>query len=151
LPRALLFWGLHLPTAAFAVNVAVRVAGAAWLVYTAWRASSDGRVLRWAAVFIFIYYLYLHAFLQSWYLLSLLPLLAFLPSALVRPAQLFVFSLLVYYVVDIPCSCADSARIGRWALVHVSEGVIVLVPATLCLLRERRRAIASERQIHDLG
>ncbi len=138
LPRALLFWLLHLPTAAFAINLAFRAAAVLWLGYVAWRAASDRRYLGWAGAFLFLYYLYLHAFSQSWYLLSLLPLLPYLHPALRRPAGIFLISLVAYYPVDVAWSCADGGQIGHWALLHVSEGLIVIAPATFSLFRNSR-------------
>jgi hypothetical protein len=138
LPRALLFWLLHLPTTAFAVNLAFRAAAVAWLGYVAWRAARDRRYLRWAATFLLFYYLYLHAFSQSWYLLSLLPLAPYLHPALRRPAAIFLVSLVAYYPIDVAWSCGSGGQIWRWALVHVSEGLIVIAPATVSLLGNRR-------------
>jgi hypothetical protein len=137
LPRALLYWILHLPKAAFAVNIVFRLLAAAFLIFAAWRSTDEDRFLRWAARFVFLYYLYLHAFSQSWYLLSLLPLLPYAGDAWQRPIRVFLISLIAYYAVDIPLSCAPADRIARWAAVHVVEGLIVIVPATVCLLRGR--------------
>ena len=51
-----------------------RAAGGVWILWCAYRAARDGAPLAWAASMLFVYYLCLYAFLQSWYLLPLLPL-----------------------------------------------------------------------------
>ena len=138
LPRATLFWLLHLPTAAFAINLAFRVAAVGWLLYVAVQSARDGRFLRWAATFLFLYYLYLHAVSQSWYLLALLPLLPYASGRLYRPICVFLVSLVLYYAVDIPMSCGGN-DVVRWALIHVIEGLVVIAPATVCLFTFERR------------
>ena len=140
LPRVVAYWVLQLPRVAFAINVVMRLVAGAWLLYAAARAARDGQWLRWAATFVFVYYLYLHAFLQAWYLLSLLPLLPFAPRALERPMRVFAISLGVYYAVDIPLGCLDRRLVWQWALTHVIEGIIVIVPATVALVRARRES-----------
>lgn len=134
-PRALLYWVMHAPFAAWIVGVLARVAGAAWLGYCGWRASREGTVLAWGVRFLFIYYLYLHAFSQSWYLLSVLPLLPYAPPDSVRPLRIFIVGLVAYYAMDIPLACAPPTAVARWAAVHVVEGAIVIIPATIALLR----------------
>ena len=63
-----------------------RAASGVWILYCRLsRAPAIARRLAWAATALFVYYLFLHAFLQAWYLLPLLPLAD--PAAGVRAAR----------------------------------------------------------------
>ncbi len=136
LPRSLLYWVFHAPTAAWVVGLVFRAAALGLLAHTALRARRE-QLLPWAATFLLFYYLYLHPYSQSWYLLSLLPLLPFTPRRLLPVAQVFCTSALVYYAVDRPFDC-DYRPIVIGST-EVLQAVIVIVPPTLVLLRGRRR------------
>ena len=145
LPRAALFWLWHKPGLAHGVNLLFRLGAGAWLLHAA-IASVGNDPLKWSAAFLFIYYLFLHPFVQGWYLLSLLPLLPYASPELLRPMCVFIVSLVTYYIVDIPMSCGAATSLARWGAVHVLEGAIVIVPATVSLLsalrRRRERSVA---------
>ncbi|MFO0575458.1 MAG: hypothetical protein U1A78_15805 [Polyangia bacterium] len=140
-PRAILRWGLQAPTAAWIVNLTFRLLGGLFALYVAYRAARDRRVLSWAAVFLFLYFLCLHSYMQSWYLLSLLPLLPFAPRRYQPAMQTFLVSSILYYAIDRPFDCDLSmVTIGVTEFVQL---LLVLVPP-LWVLRRSLRAAAAE-------
>ena len=135
LPRVILRWILHRPTAAWKVGLLFRVLGAAWLGACAWRAGR--KPLAWLGTGLFIYYLYLHGWAQSWYLLSLLPLVPF-SSAATRPAMLtFCVSGCAYYGGFLVGGCVEE-NLDR-GLVDLIEGLCTVVPPSVALWRYRNR------------
>lgn len=139
IPRALLFYGFHASAVAWWLGLVFRLAGVGWLGYAGWRAARAGEpaLLPWAAAALFFYYLYLHGYMQSWYLLSLVPLLPFAPPRL-RPAMsTFCISALAYYVLRLPL--ADDVRPWVVGAKELGEGLIVIVPPSIALLVTRRR------------
>lgn len=133
LPRAFLRWVLHAPRAAFAVGLFFRTAA---LVFAAWvvsRAARDRRYLAWSATFLFFYYLYLHAYSQPWYLLSLLPLLPYAPPRLLPAMVAFCLSSLSYYAADVPFDC--DLRVPTLVAEEIAQALIVIIPPSLVLLR----------------
>jgi hypothetical protein len=164
LPRAALHLGLDRPMAAFVVGLAFRAAGALWLLYAAWRAalpwlsrtaslrttaspsSATSESLGWLGTGLFVYYLFFHGFMQSWYLLSLLPLLPF-ATARMRPLmELFCTTSLAYYAIRLTLAC-ESAPVPTVAK-EISEAALVILPPAIALFvevhrwRTRRRAAA---------
>ena len=137
IPRALLFFTLHLPRAAWLVGLAFRIGGGAWLAYVGWRAARDGRGITpaVAATALTIYYLFLHGFMQSWYLLSIVPLLPFAEAHMRRAIELFFVTALSYYVIFLPLQGDNRAWVV--ALKELSEGLLVIIPPALVLLRRR--------------
>lgn len=138
LPRAILFWLSHQARAAWLVGLAFRVASAAWLCYVGWRSAHapDDRTLSWAATGLFCYYLFLHGYMQSWYLLSLLPLLPF-ASRRMRPAMaMLCVTSLWYYAIRLPLQ--DDLRPWVVGLREVAEGTVVIVPPAVLLLHTQR-------------
>jgi len=155
LPRAALHLGLGRPMAAFVVGLAFRAAGALWLMYAAWRAAlpwlsnapslrrtatptaATSETLGWLGTGIFVYYLFFHGFMQSWYLLSLLPLLPF-ATARVRPLmELFCTTSLAYYAIRLTLSCESSpvATVAK----EISEAMLVILPPAIALFVEIHR------------
>ncbi len=135
LPRVILRFILHRPTAAWKIGLFFRVLGAAWLGACAWRAGR--RPLAWLATGLFIYYLYLHGWAQSWYLLSLLPLVPF-ASAATRPAMLtFCVSGCAYYGGFLIGGCVEE-NLDR-GVVDLIEGLCTVVPPSVALWRYRNR------------
>ncbi len=131
-PRAILFWKLGAPAAAWLVGLVVRNAGGVWLIFAGWRAAAAhdrGATLRWAALALFVYYLALHGYMQSWYLLPLLPLLPFAsPGA--RPAiAVFCLTALVYYAIRLPLQ--DDVRPAVVAARELAEAIVLIVPPAL--------------------
>lgn len=134
-PRWLLWCSRH-PTAAFVVGLAFRLAGALWLVYAAVCAGRTGRLLPWLATGIFVYYLYFHAYVQSWYLLPLLPLVPF-ADARTRPAMCAAcVAWICHYALLLPLDCQASAT-EIW-IQRALELLLVIGPPTLLLWRRQR-------------
>ena len=109
-----------------------------WLLYAGLRAIRSRRPLAWAGTGLFIYYLLFHGYMQSWYLLSLVPLLPF-ADARMRPAMItFMLSSLAYYAVHMPFYTATSHAIV--AIKEVIEAAVVILPPVAVLLRRRNMA-----------
>jgi hypothetical protein len=146
LPRALFTYILHVPSLSWAIGLAFRSAGGVWILWCAYRAARDRAPLAWAALMLFVYYLCLHAFLQSWYLLPLLPLATQLPSYAARAFRVFIVCITLYYTLSIPLDCdARPAVIGAKEL---AEACLVVLPAFFTLLvawRRQARACAETR------
>lgn len=138
LPRATFYYLLDAPKAALAVNLLFRSLAAAFLFYSAYRARTQNARLSSTAAFLLYYYLFLHPYVQAWYLLSLLPFLPHLEPRLLKVAKTFLISLVSYYVVDIPFGCTPATHRLTWALVQLTTSVIVVVPAVIVLLKQRR-------------
>jgi hypothetical protein len=148
-PRAILRWGLNAPTAAWIVNLTFRLLGGLFALYIAYRAARDRRVLRWAAVFLFLYFLCLHSYMQSWYLLSLLPLLPFAPRRYLPAMQTFLVSSVLYYAIDRPFDCDPSlVTIGVTEFLQL---LLVLVPPLWVLRRGLRGATGHAADPPDGG
>lgn len=132
-PRALLAWVLNLPQTAWIVGLTVRLTAVLWLAWSGWQAALHRTgTLQWAATSLFGYYLFLHGFMQSWYLLSLLPLMPFADRRLFSAMETFAVSTLVYYALRLPLqNLSTNIEIGA---LELTEGVIVLVPPTLVLV-----------------
>ncbi|HWE26399.1 MAG TPA: glycosyltransferase 87 family protein, partial [Polyangia bacterium] len=140
LPRALLTYVLHAPSLSWAIGLAFRAAGAVFILWCAYRAARDRAPLPWAATMLFVYYLCLHAFLQSWYLLPLLPLATQLPKHAMRSYYIFIICITLYYALAIPLDCdARPVVIGAKEL---AEACLVVLPAFFTLLVDWRGAKA---------
>ena len=138
LPRVILRWILHLPTAAWAVGLGFRVLGGMWLALCAWRAGRSP--LAWLGSGLCIYYLYLHGWSQSWYLLSLLPLLPFAPARTRGAMLTLCVSGCVYYGGYLIGGCVvDNLDRG---VVDLLEGLVTVVPPSVALWRDRNRTDA---------
>lgn len=136
LPRGILRYVANQPYAAWAVGLAFRGAGALWLLYAAARAARADRPLTWMATGIYIYYLFFHGFMQSWYLLSLLPLLPFAAPALLPSMKLFLIALVAYYPLDLIFHCAQPAGIAAKEFLEAFS--TAFIPGLVLLLRLRR-------------
>jgi hypothetical protein len=138
LPRVLLRWILHLPTAAWAVGLGFRVLGGLWLAWCAWRAGA--RPLSWLGSGLAIYYLYLHGWAQTWYLLSVLPFLPFAPATTRAALLVLCVSGCAYYGVFLIGGCVvDNLDQG---VVDLLEGLVTVVPPSVALWRDRNRTDA---------
>lgn len=135
LPRSLLRAILHQPQAAFAVAVGFRLLSLGWLLYAAWRASREpGGPLPWLGAGLLIYFLYLHPWSQSWYLLSLLPLAPWLHPSLHAALRAVSISAAAYYALVLIGNClVDDLAVASFDL---AEALIVLLPPSLYLLRK---------------
>lgn len=141
LPRTLLRTVLQRPTAALAMAVAFRLLSITWLLYVAWRASQERpRLLCWLGTGLLIYYLYLHPWSQSWYLLSLLPLSPWLGPRASRALHAVSISASAYYALVLIGNCFTH---DLWvAGFDLAEALIVLIPPTVCLLRPCAQDVA---------
>jgi hypothetical protein len=135
LPRGALRYVFHQNTAAWIVGLTFRALGGVWLFYVAMRAAKEQRLLAWMSFGLFIYYLFLHGFMESWYLLSLLPLVPFADEKW-RPAmRVYLTSALIYYAVRLQLNCnTDPMWVG---IKEGAEALIVLVPVVVTLARRR--------------
>jgi hypothetical protein len=139
LPRALLGYVAHAPVASWTVGLAFRAAAALWIAYCALRAATPPP-LRWAALALFGYYLFLHAYLQSWYLIPLLPLATQLPERVQPALRVFCVCLTAYYALHLPLDCD-----GRPVVIvarELIEAMWVVLPAAFTLLAARRPTAA---------
>lgn len=139
LPRVLLRFVLHSGTAAWFVGLLFRGAGALWLGWVVLRGSRSQERLGWAAIGLFYYYLYLHGWAQSWYLLPLVPLLPHAPARVLPAMRAFCVSGVAYYVTTPVISCVTDP-IGI-ALGDLVGAVITIIPpsvATVRMLRAER-------------
>jgi hypothetical protein len=130
--------------AAWAVGLACRAAGALWLIYASVRGARDTRPearLAWCALGFFIYFLYLHGWMQSWYLLPLLPLLPFADGRHLPAMATACVSTVTYYAIKLPTDCMTGPV--AHGIGGSLESGIVLLPPTVALLWGRR---ATERR-----
>lgn len=140
IPRAIFRWVLHMNTAAWITGLCFRVLGGLWLLSiarSAFRAGTD--LLGWLAYGLLVYYLYLHGWSQTWYLLSMVPLLPWaFPRA--RPAMIVAsISGCAYYALVLLASCNRTETMI--AIVDFLEALIVIVPPTTALFAARRGAV----------
>lgn len=142
IPRALLHVVLGMPTAAWIVGLCFRAASGAFLLYMAIRSERGTRHLTWAVSFLFFYYLYLHGYSHSWYLLSLLPLLTFAERRLLPAMMALVVSNLSHYVLNFAYDCDQSVFVV--GLTELIEGLLVLIPPTVVLIVTFRRGRAAQ-------
>jgi hypothetical protein len=142
LPRAFFGYVVPHPMLSFAIGLAFRALAALWLLYVAVRSARDGRILAWAGTGLFGYYLCLHAFMESWYLLQLVPLYAFAEARL-RPAMtLFLTTAVGYYAIQIAMNTVSShALIGAREFL---EAAVVVLPTLGLVLRGRSAAQPAE-------
>jgi hypothetical protein len=105
LPRAFLRYVFDWRVAAWGVGLAFRAGSVVWLLYAAARGAEAKSPIAWLAKALFVYYLFLHGFQQSWYLLGWLPLLPFAHAHL-RPAmKLHLLASAAYYPIFLYISC----------------------------------------------
>ena len=134
LPRSLLRTVFQRPNAAFGVAVLFRLGAVLWLLFVAVRASErPQQPLPWLGTGLLIYYLFLHPWSQSWYLLSLLPLLPWTTPRVFSALRAVSISASAYYALVLIGNCLeDELAIAGFDL---AEALLVLVPPTVCLLR----------------
>ena len=140
LPRAFLTYIVHVPAASWAIGLVFRAAGGVWILWCAYRAAVERAPLAWAATMLFVYYLCLHAFLQTWYLLPLLPLATQLPAWSARAFHVFIICITLYYGISIPLDC--DARPVVIGAKEFGEAALVVLPAFFTLLFAWRGARA---------
>ena len=104
--------------------------------------------LRWAASFIFFFYLYLNAYSQPWYVLSLLPLLTFADRRL-RPAMLaLLISNLASYAMYFPLDGIPTVPVQAFS--ELSQVLIVVGPPTVLLWNSWRKSRTEAYGADDL-
>jgi hypothetical protein len=140
LPRAYLVYLAHQRLAAWIVGLAFRAAAGLWLLYAAFRAARQDTALAWITTGLFIYYLFLHAYLQTWYLIPLLPLAIHLPPRLLPPFLTFLTCLTLYYALSVPLDC--DPRPSVIGAKEFCEAAIVFLPACFLTLRALRSPAA---------
>ena len=138
LPRGFLHMVLGMRTASWLVGLAFRALAGAFLLYMALRSERGVRHLRWAASFIFFYYLFLHGYSHPWYVLSLLPLLPYAERRFVPAMLALPIANLLHYTLDFPYNCDHTPLMV--GLTETIQGLTVLVPSTVLVLRSRRAA-----------
>ena len=141
LPRIVFRFVLHMSTAAWATGIVCRLVGAAWLAYASLRAaetSSREEQLAWIVRGLFVYFLALHGWAQSWYAL---PLVVVLPAmhgdTHTRPAlSAYLVSSVCYYALVLPMSCLDNPLLVAFS--DLAEGLVTVVPPIVLLVRACR-------------
>jgi hypothetical protein len=144
LPRVLFRFVLHMPTAAWATGLLFRALGILWLGWIALRAAQcaehGDRIepVRWLARGLFVYFLLLHGWAQSWYLL---PLLVALPLFEDDPIwgpglRIYTVSAVAYYALVLPMSCLQDPL--TIAVSDLLEAAITILPPVVLLLRQRK-------------
>jgi hypothetical protein len=141
LPRAFLTYIVHAPYASWLLGLVCRAAAALVVFYGAVRAAQTRDPLPWAATTLFLYYLFFHAYLQSWYLVPLLPLAGELPARLRAAWSTFVVCLCAYYALALPLDC-DLRPVVLGAK-EFAEAAIVILPAAFTLLVAWKKGRAS--------
>lgn len=136
LPRVILRFVLHAPRAAWLVGLCFRAAGAGLVLLCALRAARAplaDSAPRWGAALLFFYYLYLHGWAQSWYLLPLLPLLPHAPQRIAPALRAYCISAALYYGLALPLVCLEDPL--HIALADLAQGLLTIAPPTVVLLR----------------
>lgn len=143
LPRWLFHYVLNWPMAAWITGLLFRAGGALLLLTMAWRYRHAATGLPALAGFMLFYYLFLHGYMQAWYLLALLPLAPFLSAPLRAVALAYLISSLAQYGFDFAWSCT---RTLPFAIVREIGGLIVVLAPPLIVLGVvwwRRRGLDS--------
>lgn len=145
LPRVVFRFVLHMPTAAWATGLVFRALGILWLGWCclraaeAYRQSADrAQPVIWLARGLFVYFLVLHGWAQSWYLLPLLPTLPVLSEDWSdRGIRVYLVAAVAYYALVLPMSClGDPLSI---AVSDLAEASITFFPPVVILLRTARK------------
>lgn len=131
MPRAVLHLALDNPAISWATGLAFRMGGILLLVVLALRSRINAQTLTGAAAFIFLYYLFFHAYMQAWYLLSLLPLVYFLDDRLKPVAKVFIISSLAQYTLDFTLACTKASPGAE--IREIAGWIIVLLPPMIML------------------
>src|SRR5262249_53598852 len=97
LPRAAVRYLLDWKRVSWSIGLVFRAGGVVWIAYCAARAVEEKQPVAWLAKALFVYFLFLHNWQQSWYLLVWLPLLPHAHAHLKRAMVLHVLASLAYY------------------------------------------------------
>ena len=143
LPRWLFHYVLDWPFAAWVTGLLFRAGGVGLLLVMAWRHRHATDDLPALAAFMLFYYLFLHGYMQAWYLLALLPLAPFLSPPLRAIALAYLISSLAQYGFDFAWSCT---RTLPFAIIREIGGLVVVLAPPLIVLGVvwwRRRGLDS--------
>ena len=143
LPRWLFHYVFNWPEAAWITGLLFRAGGVAVLLVMAWRYRHAVNGLSALAGFMLFYYLFLHGYMQAWYLLALLPLAPFLSASLRAVALAYLISSLAQYGLDFAWSCTSEPP---FAIVREIGGLVVVLAPPLIVLgivRWKRRGLDS--------
>lgn len=140
LPRAILRYGFARPDLSYRVGIAFQLVGGLWLLAVSWRYQEP---LTATGLGLLIYYLYLHGWAQSWYLLTIVPLRPFLPAKQGRALELLAGSGCAYYALALYRNCLTEP--WQVALCELTEGLFTILPPTVILLRKESFAYVRAR------
>jgi hypothetical protein len=123
IPRTLLYAaGAH--DASFGLGVAVRFAGVAWTAWMAMRARGDGKPLAHAAPALFGFFVFFLGVSNAWYLLPVLPLVAFADETW-RAAVLAGLALFpLTYATTLPFQCGFAPSFVLWTVMVTTQGML---------------------------
>jgi len=148
LPRVLFRFVLHAPYASWVTGIVFRLLGLIWLGYVALRAAEAYRdaeaprelAVTWLVRGLFFYFLLLHGWAQSWYVLPLLPALPLLvEDTRWSPAfATYLVCAVAYYALVLPMSCLTNQVMI--AVADLVEAMITVFPAAYLLLRKPTRS-----------
>ncbi|MBZ0217424.1 MAG: hypothetical protein K8F25_12775 [Fimbriimonadaceae bacterium] len=131
IPRVIFHLVLDAPITSWLIGLVFRAGGIMLLVILAIRARTTGQILTFLAAFILLYYLFFHAYMQAWYLLSLLPILYFLDDRLKPVALTFVISSLAQYSLDFSLACL---KVSPWAEIRETFGLLFVLSPPIFVL-----------------
>lgn len=109
IPRAVLHYAVNQPDAAWWVGICFRGLSVVWLAYAGWQAARSNQPIAAIGRGVFIYYLFFHGYMQSWYLLVLLPLLPFADRSWLAAQKWFLTTLVLYYPINLIFQCGSEA------------------------------------------
>jgi hypothetical protein len=132
---------LHMPVAAWITGLVFRAVSIAWLTWIALQAAGERdrrAAARWLALGLFLYFLVLHGWAQSWYLLPLLPTLPLFTDDRFGPGiRLYTLTAVLYYALVLPMSCLSDQVVI--AVSDLLEASITFFPPVVLLVRAWRR------------
>jgi len=138
LPRAVLRYALDWRMAAWTVGLMFRAGSVVWLLYASARAAQTERPLDrlgWIGKGLFVYFLFMHGWMMSWYLLLWLPLMPFCSRPVRRGMQVHIACALGYYALDLGFNCFPELGATRELL---EAAVATGAPGLIYLVLEQR-------------
>jgi hypothetical protein len=134
LPRSALRAFSEAPVASWAVGILFRVLALIWLLVMAIRSAPPARRLAGLATTMFIYYLCLHPWAQSWYLLPLLPLMPFVEPGRRAPMLVYCVTATLYYTLTLLLNCVTGELYV--SIAEVTEAFVTIVPPIWIMVRQ---------------
>ncbi len=143
LPRATLRYALDWKVAAWTVGLVFRAGSMVWLLYAAARATRDDNPLAWMAKGLFVYFLFMHGWMMSWYLLIWLPLMPFAAPHIRRAMFFHAACALGYYAANLCFQCYPALGAER----ELIEAVIASgIPGLYYVIAEARASSGNQRR-----